>query len=88
MKKKSEVLERFEEFHSHVFNFTGKPVKILRSDNGGEYRSQEFKDILKKNGIIHQVSVPHNPAQNEVAERMNRTIARSMLSHSHLPNEF
>ena len=91
IKKKSEVLEKFKEFHSHVRNITGKPIKTLRSDNGGEYCSQEFKDFLKKNGIIHQLSVPHNPAQNGIAERMNRTIvesARSMLSHSHLPNEF
>ena len=85
MKNKSEVFEKFKEFHTYVVNITGKPVKILRSDNGGEYTSKEFESYLKENGIIHQLSVPYNPAQNGVAERMNPTImelTRSMLSHA------
>ena len=91
MKNKSEVLEKFKEFNSYAVNATGKPIKILRSDNGGEYSSKEFESFLKKNGIVHQLSVPYNPAQNGVAERMNRTImesTRSMLSHAQMPNEF
>ena len=91
MKNKSEVLEKFKEFNSCAVNGTGKPIKILRSDNGGEYSSKEFESFLKKNGIVHQLSVPYNPAQNGVAERMNRTImesTRSMLSHAQMPNEF
>ena len=91
MKNKSEVFEKFKEFHTYVVNITGKPVKILRSDNGGEYTSKEFESYLKENGITHQLSVPYNPAQNGVAERMNRTImelTRSMLSHARMPNEF
>ncbi len=74
MKKKSEVLEKFKEFHTYAVNVTGKPVKIRRSDNGGEYSLTEFESFLKKNGIVHQLSVPYNPAQNGVAERINRTI--------------
>ena len=91
MKNKSEVLEKFKEFHTYAMNITGKPIKVLRSDNGGENSSKEFESFLKKNGIVHQLSVPHNPAQNGVAERVNRTIVettRSMLSHAHIPNEF
>ncbi len=91
MKNKSEVFEKFKEFHTYALNVTGKPIKVLRSDNGGEYLSKEFESFLKKNGIVHQLSVPYNPAQNGVAERMNRTImesTRSMLSHAHMPKEF
>ena len=91
MKNKSEVLEKFKEFNSYAVNATGKPIKTLCSDNGGEHSSKEYKSFLKKNGIVHQLSVPYNPAQNGVAERMNRTImesARSMLSHAQMPNEF
>ena len=91
MKNKSEVLEKFKEFHTYAVNISGKPVKILRSDNGGEYTSKEFESYLKENGIIHQLSVPYNPAQNGLAERMNRTImeqTRSMLCHARVPNEF
>ena len=74
LKNNSEVLEKFKEFHTYAANITGKRVKILRSDNGGEYTSKEFESYLKKNGIVHQLSVPYNPAQNGVTERMNRTI--------------
>ena len=91
MKRKSEVLEKFKEFVNYATNSSGKKVKILRSDNGGEYCSKAFVDYLKENGIVHQTTVPYNPAQNGVAERMNRTLletTRSMMSHSKMPREF
>ena len=91
MKNKNKVLEKFKEFHTYAMNVTGRPIKILRSDNGGEYSSKEFESFLKKNGIVHQLSVPYNSAQNGVAERMNRTIVestQSILSHVQMPNEF
>ena len=72
-------------------SFTSQQVKILRTDNGREYCSELFDAFLKEKGIIHQLSVPYNPAQNGVAERMNCTVvecARSMLSHSNMPNVF
>jgi hypothetical protein len=42
MKHKSEVFNKFCEFKSFVENQTGRSIKILRSDNGGEYKSNEF----------------------------------------------
>ena len=57
-------------------------MKALRSDNGGEYISNEFKDLRSKEGIRRELIAPHNPQQNGVAERKNRTIvgaARVML---------
>ncbi|KAM1543858.1 hypothetical protein ACFX1Z_013474 [Malus domestica] len=54
MKYKSESFERFKEFKNEVEKQTGKQIKILRSDRGGEYLSTEFLDYLKKCGIISQ----------------------------------
>ena len=54
MKYKFEVLEKFKEFRHEVEKHTEKPIKILRSDRGGEYLSQEFLDYLKDNGIVSQ----------------------------------
>ena len=91
IKHKSEVLEKFKEYVNHVTNATGKQVKVLRSDNGGEYCSKEFTSYLKEKGIAHQLTVPYTPQQNGVAERMNRTLvesARSMMSHAALPTNF
>ena len=42
---KGEVFDRFQEFKSLVENQTGKKIKALRSDNGGEYAGHEFEDF-------------------------------------------
>ena len=71
--------------------FTGEVLKVLRTDNGGEYTSTEFQNYLKKEGIRHELTVPKTPEQNGVAERMNRTLieaVRSMLAQAKLPPKF
>jgi transposase InsO family protein len=52
---------------------TGRRIKVLRSDNGGEYTSRDFRDFCIEAGIKEYI-VPYNPQQNGVAERKNRTI--------------
>lgn len=84
------MLSKFKEFVNLVTNLTGKSIKTLRTDNGSEYCSKEFESFLKAKGIVHQLTVPYNPAQNSVSERMNRTLvksARSMMSHGKTPVE-
>eukprot|EP00253_Pinus_taeda_P006511 PITA_06511 len=83
LKKKSEVFDRFKEFKALVENQTEKKIKVLRTDNGGEFCSKEFEELCKKCGIARQKNTPYTPPQNGVAERMNKTLmerARSMLS--------
>jgi transposase InsO family protein len=63
-------------------------LKALRSDNGGEYISNEFKDFCSKEGIQRELIAPHNPQQNGVTERKNKTIvgvAGAMLHDQVLP---
>lgn len=82
LKEKSMVLDTFVEFKQMVENQTGNKIKIFRTDNGGEYCSRSFDAFCKANGVIHQLTAPHTPEQNGVAERMNRTIvekARCLL---------
>ncbi len=91
MKTKDQVFEKFKEYETMVTNMTEKKIKILRSDNGGEYTSKEFSDYLKEKGIQHQLSVPRTPEQNGVSERMNRTIqetARCMMYNAGLDKKF
>ena len=91
LKNKSEVFSIFKDWKKLVENQYGVKIKILRSDNGGEYTSNEFEMFLKKEGILHHKTVPKNPEQNGVSERYNRTIIegiRSMLSGSKLPKEY
>ena len=48
-----------------------KSIKVLRSDRGGEYLSQEFQDYLKENEILSQWTPPYTPQLNGVSERRN-----------------
>ena len=50
-KTKGEVFDRFQEFKALVENETGKKIKVLRSDNGGEYTGHEFEDFYTQHGI-------------------------------------
>ncbi len=91
MKTKDKVFDKFLEYKAMVTNRTGKKIKALHSDNGGEYLSKTFSDYLMKKGIKRQLLVPRTPEQNGVAERANRTIqetARSMLCGAGLPVSF
>ncbi|KAG7306736.1 hypothetical protein JYU34_008164 [Plutella xylostella] len=91
LKCKSETLTCFKEFKSMVENYQNKRIKILRTDNGCEYCSNEFRDFLKHEGIIHQKTNPYTPEQNGLSERNNRTIverARCLLFEAELDKKF
>ena len=51
LKKKSEVFDKFKEFKALVENQTENKIKVLRTDNGGEFCSKEFEEFCKKCGI-------------------------------------
>ena len=51
IKKKLEVLEKFTELKALNENASRKNIKILRSDNGGEYISNELLHICSQSGI-------------------------------------
>jgi len=91
LKSKDQVFEKFLEWKASVEKSTGQKLKILRTDNGGEYTSKLFESYLSTEGIKHELTVPKNPEQNGVTERMNRTIvetARCMLAEAKLPRKF
>jgi hypothetical protein len=69
IRKKSVVFEYFKECKTVVEKQRGKCIKILRSDQGGEYTSGDFDSHCKNNGIIQQFMVSHRTQQNGVAER-------------------
>ena len=52
LKIKSEVFKRFEECRALVENQSGKRIKVLRSDNGGDYSSSQFVDFCAHAGNI------------------------------------
>jgi transposase InsO family protein len=46
-----EVFRKIKEFKALIKNPSVRKIKILRSDNGGEYTSKEFVNFCKDVGI-------------------------------------
>lgn len=69
LKTKDEVFGCFKEFKAPVENAIGKKIKVLHSDNGGEYIDKDFTYFCVKEGIKREWTAPYNPQQNGVAER-------------------
>nr|GEX76323.1 putative ribonuclease H-like domain-containing protein [Tanacetum cinerariifolium] len=66
-------------------------VKVIRSDNGTEFKNNELNQFCGIKGIKREFSVPRTPQQNGIAERKNKTLieaARTMLAYSLLPIPF
>ncbi|GJX96524.1 retrovirus-related pol polyprotein from transposon TNT 1-94 [Tanacetum coccineum] len=86
---KDEALNMFKTYKAEVENQLDKKIKILRSDRGGEYESNDFAEFCSTFGIVHQTTAPYTPQQNGVAERKNRTLKNminSMLITSGAPH--
>ncbi|GJP45172.1 hypothetical protein CLOM_g4594 [Closterium sp. NIES-68] len=92
LKSKGEVAAAvLKEWMPRAQRECGYKVKVIRSDNGGEFIGADFEGELKRKGIQHQLTVPYNPQQNGVAERFNRTLqegARTLLGRAGLPDPF
>jgi hypothetical protein len=90
LKHKSETAEHFKFFVLRLEKETHNSLNVLRSDNGGEYKGDDFQEWLKSKGIRHETSIPKTPQQNGVSERQNRTIiesARSMITATNQSRE-
>ncbi|SCZ95475.1 BZ3500_MvSof-1268-A1-R1_C091g00498 [Microbotryum saponariae] len=88
---KSEVFGIFKTWLAEVELETGATLKVLRTDNGGEYCSRAFTEFCKTRGTRRQYSIPRTPQQNGRAERVNRSIVEGVLAllvDAHLPKTF
>ena len=69
VKQKSDVLSRFQEFKEMVEGETGMKIRRLRTDNGGEFTSDDFFSFCRQLGIRRQLSCAETPQQNGVTKR-------------------
>lgn len=89
LKAKSDTVKATEQFLADCAP-CGQ-VKSLRSDNGTEFTSSDFKQLLRKEKIKHETSAPYSPHQNGTAERHWRTLfemGRCLLKQAKLGQEF
>ncbi|GKC04719.1 putative ribonuclease H-like domain-containing protein [Tanacetum coccineum] len=90
-KSKDETSEILKNFIKEIENLVDKKVKIIRSDNGTEFKNKVMDDFCREKGIKREYMLARTPQQNGVAERRNRTlieVARTMLDDSKLPTTF
>ncbi|GKB15469.1 putative ribonuclease H-like domain-containing protein, partial [Tanacetum coccineum] len=76
---------------TEIENLVDKKVKIIKCDNGTEFKNRVMNEFCEQKGIKREYSVSRTPQQNGVAERRNRILieaARTMLADSKLPTTF
>ncbi|KAC9884512.1 hypothetical protein E3N88_45140 [Mikania micrantha] len=89
LKTKSGAFEAFRRFKVQVEKESSYVLKALRTDRGGEFNSNQFRDFCLRNGRHRQLTAPYSPQQNGVVERRNRTVMEmtwSMLKAMKMPD--
>ena len=88
LKKKGDALQYLKNFVQYVqVQFKTTP-RIIRSDNGGEYDSNDAREWMASIGIIQELTMPESPEQNGIDERTNGILlsrARAQLIAARLP---
>ena len=65
------VIDNLEEnFSRHCLPTT------IKSDNGPQFRSEEFQEYCKQNGIVHLKTTPNWPQANGEVERQNSSLMK------------
>ncbi|GJY31121.1 retrovirus-related pol polyprotein from transposon TNT 1-94 [Tanacetum coccineum] len=88
---KDETSGILKSFITRIENLVDHKVKVIRCDNGTEFKNKEMNQFCEMKGILRQYSVARTPQQNRVAKRRNMTLieaARTMLADSKLPTTF
>ncbi|GKA97759.1 retrovirus-related pol polyprotein from transposon TNT 1-94, partial [Tanacetum coccineum] len=85
---KDEISGILKNFITEIENLVNKKVKIIRCNNGTEFKNRVRNEFCEQKGIKREYSIARTPQQNGVAERRNKTqieAARTMLADSKLP---
>ncbi|GKC59303.1 putative ribonuclease H-like domain-containing protein [Tanacetum coccineum] len=88
---KDETSGILKNFIIRIENLLHHKVKVIRCDNGTEFKNSVMNQFCEMKGIMIKFSVARTPQQNGVAERKNKTLieaARTMLIDSKLPTNF
>ena len=64
----------------HIFPCLPRLPERLLSDNGKEFTSREFQEMLQRYSIKHVLTTPYKPSSNGCVERVNRTLGELLRS--------
>jgi transposase InsO family protein len=68
LESKDEVFEHFQSLALRLNNEHPNYLKVIRSDNGTEFRNASFEVFCFEHGIDQQFSAPRIPQQNGVVK--------------------
>ena len=91
LSNKGDVSSVFQELYKMVSTQYQCKIRVLQSDNGGEYLNSTLKSFCFEHGIRHQTSCAGTPQQNGLAERKNRQlleVIRASLFDMNVPREY
>ena len=87
LKSKRQAGQRIKDYVTHLMARGLSPC-VIRMDHGTEFINEDLRTWCHSKRIRYQMTAPHSPSQNGVAERMNRTLeelSRAMLIDLKLP---
>ncbi|GJZ69886.1 putative ribonuclease H-like domain-containing protein [Tanacetum coccineum] len=61
-------------FITEIENLVDKKVKIIKCDNGTEFKNKVMSEFYEQKGIKREYSIARTPQQNGAAERRNRIL--------------
>ncbi|KAI3735544.1 hypothetical protein L6452_15046 [Arctium lappa] len=85
LRTKDEISGLIKSFVLRIENQTNLRVKVIRSDNGTEFKNNDLNNFCEEKGIKKQYISPRAPQQNGIAVRRNRTLieaARSLYENN------
>ena len=88
---KDEAAAAIKKFKARAEAESGKKLRVLRTDWGGEFTSMEFAAYREDQGVVRHHTAPYSPQQNGMVKRRNQTVvdmARSMMKAKGMPARF
>ena len=74
LKNKNETFPKFKKYKAAIELQSGKKIKFIHSDDGGEYKNLKFNRALKELNIQWEPTAAYTPNQNGKAKRLNYTL--------------
>ena len=72
---KDEAQPALKRFQAMAELESGRQLKALRTDRGGEFTSSSLGEYYADQGVQRQLTAPYTPQQNGVVERRNQTMS-------------
>jgi transposase InsO family protein len=79
---KDEATDAIKRFQARAEAESGKKLRVLRTNRGGEFTSVEFAAYCIDQGVVRHHTTPYSPQQKGMVEQQNQTVvgmARSMM---------